>query len=288
MIRSSKHSIKRSNKNKKDILSFFLQEYGKALNYYIDYLWNTEIIWTQQQKIKNSEETIEITKIFNVSKKQYECPKFISKEINNGLETPLSARALKCCLDGAIGIVKAVLEKPKRREYVLAKLISQGKDTTSILKKISKSKITKPTIKNVKAELNSICCDFKLTKEDGDFFDGFLQLTSIGKEFGKIRIPIRFHEQSNKWMSQGKMMKSFLISEKLVEIRWEIPEVEKVTEGEIIGVDQGMKDVATLSDDRTTPKTNSHGYSLESILDKMAHKKKGSKAFVKAQEHRKN
>jgi len=287
MIRRSKHINKFANTGKKALLSLFLLEYGKALQVCIDYLWDHEITWIETKKIKDSEETIETIKTLSVSNKQYDCPKFITKEIQSNfkLETLLSGRALKCCFTQACGMVKAVLEKPKRREFVLAKLISQGKDTTSILKKISKSKITKPIIKNVKAELNSICCEFQLTE---NFFEGFLELHSLGKEFGKIRIPIRFHEQSNKWMSQGKIMKSFLISEKCIEIRWEIPETEKVTEGEVIGIDQGMKDVVTLSDDRTSPKTNSHGYSLESILDKMSHKKKGSKAFGKTQEHRKN
>ena len=278
MIRSSKHIIRFANKNKLDLLNLFLDEYHRVVQIYIDFIWNLEnYVW----KYKDKE------LVFNIKEKKYNCPaSLMANDIR--IETSLSARALKCCSNQALGIVKAVLNKPKRYEYVLTKLISQGKETTSIEKKIAKLKITKPIIKNIKAELNSICCDFESKKEDGDFFEGFLQLKCLGKKFGKIRIPIRFHRQSNKWMSKGKMMKSFLISRKHIEIRWETTDVEEVTEGEIIGVDQGMKDIATLSDDRTSPKTDIHGHTLELILETMSRKKKGSKAFGKTQEHRKN
>jgi hypothetical protein len=287
MIRTSKHTNKFANLNKKERLDLFLLEYGKALQVCIDYFWNNEVIYKEKKKIKDSEESIEIIKTFNISKKQYECPKFITKEIENQfkLETPLSARALKCCFTQACGMIKAILEKPKRCEFVLAKHIAEGKDTTSILKRIAKLKITKPIANNVKAELNSICANLLFTESK---FDGFIELCSLGKEFGKIRIPIKLHEQANKWKSQGKMMKSFLISNKFTEIRWEMPEVERVTEGEVVGVDQGMKDVATLSTEVVTPKVDIHNHSLESILHKLSRKKKGSKAFRKAQEHRKN
>ena len=56
----------------------------------------------------------------------------------------------------------------------------------------------------------------------------------------------------------------------------------------IIGIDQGMKDLCTLSDGQTTPKTCPHGHSYESIISKLSRKKKGSKAFRKAQKHKKN
>ena len=55
-----------------------------------------------------------------------------------------------------------------------------------------------------------------------------------------------------------------------------------------LGADQGMKTVLTLSDHQVTPLTDDHGHSLESIIDKMRVKKKGSKAFGKLQDHRTN
>jgi len=277
MIRTSKHIFRFVNLNKKLNVSLFLLEYEKALNIFIDYLWNNEIIY----KVK------EENRIFNISKKQYECPLNLTKEIYDKFpfESKLSARALKCCSGQACSMVRAVLDKPKRYQYVLNKLISEGKDTTKIEGLISNLNITKPVLKNVKAELCSICCNFKITEK---YFDGFLELFSIGKEFSKIRIPIKFHRQSNKWMKRGKMMKSFLISENLVEIRWENKNIEKIKDGEIVGADQGLKDVITLSNGNTSPKKDCYGHTLKSITKKLSRKKKGSKAFAKAQEHRKN
>ena len=171
MIRTSKHTTKFANKNKLNLLDLFLDEYHRVIQIYIDFVWDLEnYVW----KYKDKEF------VFNIKEKKYNCPSsLMANDIK--IKTSLSARALKCCSNQALGIVKAVLEKPKRCEYVLAKLISQGKDTTSIEKRIVKLKITKPIIKNIKAELNSICCDFEFAKKDGDFFEGFLQLTSIGK-----------------------------------------------------------------------------------------------------------
>jgi transposase len=276
MIRASKHTTKFSNTNKTNLLNLFLKEYHRVIQIYIDSIWDLE---DYHWKYKDKE------CIFNIKTKQYSCPSsLMAKDIS--IETSLSARALKCCSNQALGIVKAVLEKPKRRQYVYQKLLKEGKDTTKIEKKIKEQKITKPEIKNIKAELNSICCDF-IEKKDGEF-DGFLQLKSIGKSFSKIRIPIKFHEQSNKWKSNGKIMSSFLISDKVIEIRWnnETPELKE--QGTILGADQGYKTVITLSNEIITPKEDKHGHSLESILEKMSRKKKGSKTFAKAQEHRKN
>jgi transposase len=49
-----------------------------------------------------------------------------------------------------------------------------------------------------------------------------------------------------------------------------------------------MKDILTCSDKQTTPKVDKHGHSLESIMRKLASKKKGSRAFSRAQAHRNN
>jgi len=49
-----------------------------------------------------------------------------------------------------------------------------------------------------------------------------------------------------------------------------------------------FKTVATLSDGQTTPDTDRHGHSLQSVIKKLSRKKKGSKVFKLAQTHRKN
>jgi transposase len=281
MIRTSKHTTKFANANKLISLDLFLEEYKCCLQFYIDFLWNNEV----QYEVKKKGSEDKLLKTFNVLTKQYECPSMLSTKLLP-FETTLFARALKCCITQACGVVRAVLKKPKSYEFVLAKLIEEGKDTSKIEKRIAKLKITKPEIKNIKAELNSICCDFVETN-DGEF-DGFLQLKCLGESFGKIRLPVKFHEQSNKWKSNGKRMASFLVSSKTIEIRWDNETPELREEGETLGADQGYKTVLTFSNEMVTPKTDCHGHSLETIQHKLARKKKGSKAFKKAQDHRKN
>lgn len=280
MIRTSKHSTKFANANKLNLLNSFLEEYKNCLQFYIDYFWNNEIHY----EIKKKDSEDKLLKTFNVSTKQYECPSMFSTK-NIPIETELSARVLKCCITQACSIVKAVLKKPKSYEYVLAKLLEEGKNTTKIENKIAKLKITKPEIKNIKAELNSICCDFIETSGE---FDGFFQLKCLGKSFGKIKIPIRFHEQSNKWKSNGKIMASFLVSKETIEIRWNNETPELIEEGEILGADQGYKAVLTFSNEMVTSKVDIHNHSLETIQQKLSRKKKGSQGFRKAQDHRKN
>ena len=51
--------------------------------------------------------------------------------------------------------------------------------------------------------------------------------------------------------------------------------------------DQGKNTCLSLSDGQVT-KTNKHGYDLNSILDLMSKRVKGSKGFKRCQEHRKN
>ena len=52
--------------------------------------------------------------------------------------------------------------------------------------------------------------------------------------------------------------------------------------------DQGIKTVLTLSDGQTTPPSDNHGHTFDSILDKVSRKKKGSNAFKRAKQHQKN
>ena len=68
--------------------------------------------------------------------------------------------------------------------------------------------------------------------------------------------------------------------------RWQ-KEVTKSTGSKIIGADQGLVTCLSLSDGQVT-KTCIHGHDLHSIIKKMGNKKKGSKGFKRAQDHRTN
>jgi transposase len=195
----------------------------------------------------------------------------------------LSARAKKCILTQVLGIIKATTEKRRKRLFVFNKLCEENKYNERLQQNLDKFHTLKPNLENINFEFNSICMDFQ--KSDG-FFNGFLQLSSIGNTFGKLRLPIKFH-RNNKKYQDWKMMNSFLIGKDFINIRWE-KEIELKTEGLEIGGDQGKLTILTLSDRQITPKTDNHGHSLDSVIEKLSNKKKGSIAFIKAQKHRKN
>lgn len=270
MIRSSKIYFREViNTEKAAKLDSFLAEYRRIAKFYLDELWDNGIKYNE--------------KTFSIKDDKLDVPQFLSKASTPFIETSLSARALKCCLTQILGIIRSVTQKRRASLWIKAKRETNGQALYPSLLSALKLKISKPSIANLKPELNSICTDFK---ETSGKFDGFLSLKSLGKSFGKIRIPIRYHRQLLKWKS-GKLKNSFLISETYVVFRYELIRPLK-TKGTIVGADTGLKSIVTLSDGSFTPKQDSHGHSLESIIDKVSRKKIGSAAFKKAQEHRKN
>ena len=271
MIRSSKHTIKFTNSNKQNSLNLLFPEFKTALSFYVDYLWSNKTIYGD--------------KVFSVSENLLDCPSFISTVGVIDFKTKLSARILKCVSTQACGMVKAATEKRRKQLYILDKLKSENKKISKGLLDSIKKPLVKPGIPdNVYIELNSLCVDFEESNKE---FNGFIQLKSLGKAFGKIRIPIKFHKQSNKWRAKGKLKSSFLISKDEICFRWEIPEVKKRSKGTTLGADQGVKTALTLSDSQITPR-NKHNHDLYSINSILSRKKKGSKAFRRTQEHREN
>ncbi len=256
MIRTSKHSTKFTNKNKLSKLELFIKEYQQALIYYVDLIWSAMV--------------------------NYESPKFISTKSNKPNNTLLSQRALKCASTQACGMVRAQTERPRKVLWAIHKLQDDNKDTTTLNKWLNNYKPSKPAIRdNTKCELNSICCDLLI--KDHYYF---LQIKSLGKFYGKIRIPLKPHKQNIKWSKRGKMLNSFLICRQSVDIRYEIVEEYK-DNGRVLGADQGYKTCLSLSDGQVTGNDH-HNWNLEKIIVKLSKKKKGSNNFKKVQAHRKN
>lgn len=254
MIRTSKISIKYSNKEKKNKLNLFVEEYSKVVKHYVELLWNQ-------------------------LDDDYNCPKFISTKDYN--DSNLSQRAIKCAATQACGVVKSNTEKVRKLKYIITKLNQEGKETSFLDKKLKNTKVSMPIVRLVNCELNSICCDLQTNGSKW-----FLQLKSIGKSFGKIRLHLSPHRQTLKWKNKGQVLSSFLISKDHVQARFEIKN-ELKNEGKIIGLDQGIASCITLSDGQVSSK-DCHGHDLSSIMKKMSRKIKGSKAFKKCQDHRKN
>ncbi len=278
MILSSRHYINNANTNKLQTLKEFIKEYRRVAQIYIDYLWTNGINITTHKKDK--------TKTYHFdAKTKLDCPDMLCDTLD--IQTTLTGRARKCCLTQVLGIIKASVEKQRKRYFVANSKRAQHKHIPKKLRKaLRHHKPVKPNISNINPELNSVCVDYK---QDDRTFDGWLRLHSFtnDKRAFSVKLPIKHHRHSRKLSNNGVLMSSFLLTDKYVDMRWTQNTVDN--KGTMtVGADQGIKTVLTLSDGQTTPDTDKHGHSLVSILQKMSRKKKGSKAFRKAQEHRTN
>jgi transposase len=254
MIRTSKFTTRFSNKNKLEKLNKIIDEYQDVVKDFIDDLWGQ-------------------------LDEKFESPKMISTK--NYHKHGFSQRLIKCAATQACGIVRGLTEKKRRIIWTINELNKTNENTSFLEEKLSQTIITKPEVKsNFKCEINSICCDLK---ERRGFW--FLQLKSLGN-ITKFRLPLKLHKQANKWINQGKILNSFLISKDKIEIRFEIKNFLKEV-GTTVGVDQGIATCLSLSDGQAT-KEDKHGWNLSKILSKLCKKKKGSKNFRDAQIHRKN
>lgn len=272
MIRSTNHSIQNSNINKLESLSSFIDEYRRIAKIIIDEIWKSGYKWeVGDNKFE-----------FNLNKDLLNFPSFIDYNLFN-LNTTLSARALSSLVTQLVGIIRSTTEKRRKRIFVYDKLCNENKYNEKLQQNLQKFQVIKPNLDNLQCELSSKCVDWQKSNKE---FNGFIRLKSIGESFGHIKIPIKFH-RNNKKYKDWKMMNSFLIEKDFVNIRWE-KEISLKTEGIEVGGDQGKLTILTLSDRQTTPKTDSSQHSLDSILEKLSRKRKGSKAFKKAQSHRKN
>ena len=287
-IRSVKHTLKFSNKNKRKQLNSFIEEYRRVAKLYRDYLWDNKFKYTH---ISNQQ----LTTLHFDSNTHLELPNMLStvkinKELN--LDTFLTGRAQKCCITQVLSILRGNIEKQRKRQFIINKLRSQSKKIPKKLRKKARvNKPTKPNLDNLNPELNSICIDFKEEQENKEF-NAFIQLRSFStKTRGEtINIPIKYYRNTNKWRKQGKRLNSFLLCDNNIQIRYEIEKkVQKSKKKDKkVGADQGELTVLTFSDNQATPELDKDKYSLDSILKGMEIKKKGSKAFKKAQDHRLN
>ena len=278
LIRSTSHSFPMINIGKDDKLATFLEECRNVAKQMLDHLWENRIEWSSKDG----------DKFFDIQNDFLEIPTMLSTT-HLLLKTNLTARVQKCLITQVLGVIRAVSEVRRRRQFVRDQLKLEGKDFSKIQIKLEKQ-ITKPSITKMNIELNSICADFQ---ESNSLFCGFVGLHSLGNDsnnipFGEIRIPIKTHRRQQFWKEKGKVMTSFLVGKKFLNIRWEIEKPKTKTDGISVGADQGITDVLKLGNNRTTPKTDSHGHSLSSIQKKLSKKLKGSKAFANAQDHREN
>lgn len=146
----------------------------------------------------------------------------------------------------------------------------------------SQNKNAYPNLDNI-----NLCLDLNnYDIQSSRHFDAFIRIKYLGNK-QTIKIPVKYHRQYHKLASVGRRLGGIEISSKWIKLNFEIaPTTVKI--GRKIGIDQGRRKVITTSDSQCLPTVCRHGHTLESILQKLAKRKKNSNGFKRAQEHRKN
>lgn len=253
MISSVKHSISNTNKNKRLKYLLFLQDYSSYACRVFDYIKRYGY------------------KTFSVRNNTLDIGKYIDYNDFNFIKTDLSARAKSSAINQVSALIRGCVEKQKRVNWV--------KKHRNINVKNKKFTLNRP--EKIYPNLSSKCCDFKLSKNNK--FLGFLAIKSVGSKYGKIIIPIPYSRKI-----EGEMKRGFLFKENHIQICFK-EQVTPISKGDkILGIDQGLKSVVTLSDNQSINDKDNHGYTLTKIIEKISKKRKGSKAFKRAVTQRKN
>jgi transposase len=260
IIRSSKTSIKFSNRGKRQLLSEIIDSYKDVMKQTIEALWNSDA-----------------------------SPKFLDGSFTDRIQTDLSARLVQCACKQASAIVKGTKKKQKQRMFIINKLKQENKlreaeRLQSIYDEVNQSK---PDLDNVEMELDSRFV--KIDFDNPTSFDGWITLTSLGRKL-KLQLPFKSHKHLNKMLKAGKLKNGIRLSKKSITFMFEIEEVKNESKN-IVGIDIGVKSLFSVSynEQKSYQSTsNVHGWNMDSILDRMSRRKKGSKGFQRTVEHRKN
>ena len=255
MIKSSSHKINSLNKKKFINYDLFLQDYSDYAKSVLEHIWRFGY------------------KEFSIKKRKLDLPKYIDYNDFKFIKTDISARAKSSAVTQVTQIIKSSIEKQRRIIWV-----QKNKNTSAKDKKFSK-----PKLDFVKPMLSSKCCDWRQCS-NGKFF-GFLKIKSIGSKYGSFNIPVSYGK-----VVEGEMKNGFLLSHENIQICWEVKTnpLMSTIKSKTLAIDQGIKSIVTCSDKQILKACDCHGHSMDSILDKLSKKKRGSKSFNRAQKHRKN
>jgi len=276
MIRSSMHRLSRVNIDKHKRLQSLLAEYRCVGTLMVAAMWDG---------LFSSENTTGNGAGFHPAQGLLDCPKYVDYRKFN-IATELSGRMLRALSTHVCATISAATEKRRKLEWKIAQPPSEKYPAMSARKRgkmLRATRPVKPCFRNAPLRLDTLCSDIRDIRSGG-----FVQLKSLGKRWGKIRLPFSTNRVSQKWSAEGRRLSGIEITERAVRLSYEIQRKAKRGEGDAIGVDQGMLTVASMSDGSATPATCPHGHSLSSVIDRLSRRRRGSKGFARAQKHRDN
>jgi transposase len=136
---------------------------------------------------------------------------------------------------------------------------------------VCKEKYVTPKHTGKKILLSSKICKLSNSKNTKTF-DFNVELTSIGNK-EKISIPLKKHRQFNKWNDIGKLNKSIMITTSYIQVSFEIETGKKKEDGEMVGIDLGLKNLLTCSNGEL------YGCNIENKIMQLNNKKRNSKSW---------
>ena len=124
-----------------------------------------------------------------------------------------------------------------------------------------------------------MCCSSAIASlnlaEDGAEFDAWLHLQSIG-EGVILSLPVRLHKHFHRLAARGRRVESYVITRDSVQLCFEIDAGTPRTEGTAVGVDTGIKALASLSTGEQL------GTDIEARINRVKRCKHGSKGQLRA------
>mgnify|MGYP003385628992 CR=1 FL=1 len=262
IIRSSMISLKYSNKEKRENIIKFIDEYKRVTSIFIDIFW-------------------EMTKI----------PLYVNSEITRQVkETWLSGTALQASAKQAKGIVSGTRKKKSQMIWKINDMKSKGefKKARKLQAHFDKKQISKPNLNNIQPELDSRFCSISF-EQSKTSFDGWIEIGKLKKNsYGEyIQIPVKRHKHLNKMLANYSLKTVISLSKKNIILMFEIPDIPKKVDGSVIGVDIGVLTTLSFSDNQVI-NTGNHGWTYDMICEKLSRQTKESKNFNKTVKHRSN
>ena len=276
--------MKFANTGKRSSINELLAEWRRVMQLMCDDMWLNGYRWKEDDGWHE----------FNPNRFKYELPKYLDYN-RFDIDTWLSARMLSSLVTQLSGKLRAICAKNAARLHVFDKEAGQGNYLERLWETIESRNPSKPDLSDAGIEISSKCAEFIYTP-DGEFY-GFLKIRATGLPI--FCVPICRQKHLSKY-TDGKWTRcnGYLIDEYGIQLRWEKEFVEK-EDGVKVGADQGLLTCISLSDGQTTPDMvvsaprkgkpdRTITVNLDTITDKLARKKKGSKSFERAQTERRN
>jgi putative transposase len=141
---------------------------------------------------------------------------------------------------------------------------------------VKSAKDNKKPIHNAKRMcLNANICQFGESSQE---FDLWLKLRSIGNK-EKLNIPLKKHIHFNRLNEKGSLLNYFIITKNYVQFSFEIETGPKKEVKSVIGIDTGIKHLASLSNGEHI------GSDIEDIIKQINNKQHGSKGQQRKRLH---